>query len=273
MVVAARLMLLSLAALAFVSAFMLARDRDQARERSSQRYVCPMHPEVVSPAPGDCPICGMALERVSSADPAALVGVAKSIGAIELVNRRIVTQLVRAPAWLSPDGVVTAVLHKDDLVGLLPGERALFFGTVAPGVGLPVHLSQGATAPWDPSTIQVRFQMEHAAPVRRDTGWIQLAARPRPLLVVPASAILYSGAGAYVLAAPPGGHTFSRRAVEIGSILDSGNVAQRAGDRFGAIVVLAGLQEGERIVAGDTFFLDAERRLQEARGNRAEVTP
>src|SRR5205823_2669119 len=25
-------------------------------------YVCPMHPEVVSPAPGNCPKCGMALE-------------------------------------------------------------------------------------------------------------------------------------------------------------------------------------------------------------------
>jgi Cu+-exporting ATPase len=26
------------------------------------KYTCPMHPEIVRPAPGDCPICGMALE-------------------------------------------------------------------------------------------------------------------------------------------------------------------------------------------------------------------
>lgn len=33
------------------------------------RYTCPMHPEIVRDAPGDCPICGMALEpMVPSAD-------------------------------------------------------------------------------------------------------------------------------------------------------------------------------------------------------------
>ena len=273
LVVAARLLLFLLAGLAFASAFMLARDRDAARESSSRRYVCPMHPEVVTPVAGDCPICGMALELVSGADKAASVAVAKSNAAVELVKRRIVTQLVRAPAWLASDGVVTAVLHKDDLVGMAPGERASFFGSLAPGVGRSASLSPGAAAPWDSSTIQVRFQVERAAPASPDTGWIQLAERPRQLLVVPASAVLYSGAGAYVLAAPPGGHTFTRRAVEIGRILDSGYVAQLAGDRFGGIVVLSGLQEGERVVAGDTFFLDAERRLQAARGNQAEVTP
>jgi hypothetical protein len=49
-------------------------------------------------------------------------------------------------------------------------------------------------------------------------------------------------------------------------------VAGAAGDRFGAIVVLSGLQLGERVVAADTFFLDAERRLQAAQGRLAEVS-
>ena len=30
----------------------------------AQQYTCPMHPEVIQDAPGDCPICGMALEPV-----------------------------------------------------------------------------------------------------------------------------------------------------------------------------------------------------------------
>src|SRR5277367_3017957 len=28
----------------------------------SVEYTCPMHPEIVRPGPGSCPICGMALE-------------------------------------------------------------------------------------------------------------------------------------------------------------------------------------------------------------------
>src|SRR5208282_1569125 len=32
-------------------------------------YTCPMHPEIIRPAPGACPICGMALEpRTAVAD-------------------------------------------------------------------------------------------------------------------------------------------------------------------------------------------------------------
>jgi cell division septation protein DedD len=29
-----------------------------------QKYVCPMHPEVTATRPGNCPKCGMALEKV-----------------------------------------------------------------------------------------------------------------------------------------------------------------------------------------------------------------
>src|SRR5258708_4204571 len=29
-------------------------------------YTCPMHPEIVRPGPGSCPICGMALEPVTA---------------------------------------------------------------------------------------------------------------------------------------------------------------------------------------------------------------
>jgi hypothetical protein len=37
-------------------------------QRRARIYTCPMHPEVVQDHPGDCPKCGMALEPMSPAD-------------------------------------------------------------------------------------------------------------------------------------------------------------------------------------------------------------
>src|SRR5262249_23501178 len=62
-----------------------------------------------------------------------------------------------------------------------------------------------------------------------------------------------------------------RRDVQLGRILDSGYGAGLVGDRFGTIVVLSGLVEGEQVIGSDAFFLDAERRLQASHGNPAEV--
>ncbi len=39
-----------------------ARKQQNVTQPKGAKYICPMHPEIVTDGPGDCPICGMALE-------------------------------------------------------------------------------------------------------------------------------------------------------------------------------------------------------------------
>jgi hypothetical protein len=182
----------------------------------------------------------------------------KVIGA---AGRRIFALSVRAPAWLETKGRVTAVLRNDELKGLSPGEHALFFRATAPAEGIDVRLTAEPPAPWDGSTSKVRFRIDARASglAPGGVGWVEFAARPRELLVIPSSAVLYSPEGPYVLAAEADGRAFSTRRVEIGRV------------SRGLAVVLSGLQEGEPIVVGSAFSWDAERRLQPQQEATARV--
>jgi Cu(I)/Ag(I) efflux system membrane fusion protein len=67
-------------------------------DKSSQnmgkvKYVCPMHPHVISDEPGTCPICGMNLEQVALAAPAQEIVVGVSGGMQQALGMR--TQVVK----------------------------------------------------------------------------------------------------------------------------------------------------------------------------------
>ncbi|HLK40941.1 MAG TPA: heavy metal-binding domain-containing protein, partial [Polyangiaceae bacterium] len=297
-VVWGRVLLLAFAAAALVSGVVQALP-GRAVAATNRQYVCPMHPGIVSSAPGECPICHMALVpgRAPSEEKATHGGEITAP-----VERRMVAAQVRAAASVAADGEGTAVLYVDDLVGLGPREPARFFGAASPNMGIAAHLRlEPPPSPIDSSTVRVGFRLDdpaqRAAPVgtSQDVGSLQIEARARPLLVVPRSAVLYSTQGPYVLAASshdqgvrmleqsessdatPNGvrmleqsessdarpQNFAKRSVRVGRTLDSGYVGGLAGTEQGAVAILAGLTDGEQVVTGYTFFVDAERRLQQ----------
>lgn len=269
LVIVGRLLLLLMAGVASVSAFVLSRGSDRPASGHVRRYSCSMHPEVVSPEPDDeCPICRMALEPVPASGRGASAAAASetsslaesaNLTVVSPAKRNLFAQEVRAPAWLEAPGVVAAVLYADEAAALLPGERGSFQHAALPAASIAVRLAAEPPAAWDESTSRVRFRIEAGAAriPPGAVGWVTLAGRPRERLVVPAGAVLDSAGGPHVLVAGPDGRTFTRRRVRIGRIYR------------GLAVVLSGLREGEPVAAANAFFLDAERRLQSLREETA----
>ncbi len=263
LVVAARVMALLLAGALSVCSFVLASRQEVGG--FAARYTCPMHAQVTSTHPGECPICRMALEPTPSAtSPATSLTPSRQQQRRNLVataKRRLVSSEIKAVAWIEAADTLAALLHNDELLALSPDRRAVFFGSATPSASIEVRSRAEPPSPWDQSTSKVRFYFENAGagPAPGDVGWVKLAASSRDLLAIPARALLHSPRGAYVLAASADGRTFSKRDVEYGSTFS------------GQVAILSGLRDDEPIAVGNVFLLDAQRKMQQ--GERAEAVP
>jgi hypothetical protein len=259
-------------------------------------YVCPMHPEVTAAEPGKCRICKMSLVPAKQKPPAPApktipaAARASPLGvtwlpatfppaaaanpadrpALAAPERQTFTDAARAPAWVEETGRVAALLYRDELVGLATAAPGTFFRALAPTVAISMRLADEPPAPWDASTVLVRFVS--AAPDGEnpasagalssgDVGVLELPPIARELLVFPESALLRSSEGPYVLVPSRDGKALLRRPVQIGRFLK------------GRVVLLAGLAEGEPIVVGSAFFLDERRKREPAAGAVAGVVP
>jgi hypothetical protein len=266
----ARIAVLVVAAGAVAAAFAIAgRGGPGAAGARAAAYACPMHPEITAAAPGECPICGMALEATARAaarrapadEPAAAAlaaGAARPIDyAVRPAARMIVPRQTLAPAWIEGDGTGAALLHEDELAALAPDEAATF----VPSAGADAHGAEdGAPVRIDPTPrpapsgdaalrmVTFRFAAGAERPVG-EVGWVKLAPRNRPAVIVPASAVLRSPAGPYVLVSSADQHRFEKRGVRLGRALP------------GVVIVAAGVDAGERVATANAPFLDAERRL------------
>jgi hypothetical protein len=260
-IVATRLLLVAIAAGGLVVAVVARRGSNvpaAAAASAQPSFVCPMHPEVTSSSPGDCPICRMALEPIANTattEPAALqlATVAKELRAFDAVSRvkRFGTsQEMRFHAWAADRDAGIALMHTDQAKLLVPGEEGQFWPLTELAAGRTVRVGDEPPEPWDGSTVRVRF---HAAPgvtlPPNSTGSVKFATRLRHDLVIREGAVLRSPEGPYVLVATNDRHTLTKRRIEVGSIV------------YGYAAVVSGLKEDEWVVALHALALDTARRL------------
>jgi hypothetical protein len=265
-IVVSRIALLVLAASAVAAGTILAL-HGPSGSHAAIRYACPMHPEVRAAEPGQCPICRMALEPAHR-DPGAArpPGAMADTTAVDNVRKHRIMDFVRkrsllfdardlrGPAWVEDDGAVTALFYDDQVAALASDERGSFTLAQTPALSFPMRRTGEAAVRWDGSTSRIRFRLDVAGagtkPRPGQVGWLEVPRKAREVLTVPASALLQSPDGPYVLL-PAGGNEFEKRPIQIGETFL----------KQGFAVVLSGLHAHDRVVARATFFIDADRRL------------
>jgi hypothetical protein len=231
--------------------------------RATGHHVCPMHPEVAAPAPGRCPICGMALERVGPSLPRPVQAESFVGSGVAPVHRRALAATAESPAWLDEQGGVTAVLFADELRDLGSKERGRFFAARAPGTPLAIERTAAPSVPWRGSMWLVRFRFPSGGPTPGlpvgASGWVQRPAGGRESLVVVSSAVLHAGTEPYLLVFTPDRRTYRRQPIATGR------------QASGYTVVVSGASERDLVVGINAFSLDADAQLRAQRGAAAEA--
>ena len=166
---------------------------------------------------------------------------------------------MRAPAWAESGEIGQALLYRDEIALLDRQEEGLFFPSTrlsgAGPAGIRVVRIEEAPTPWDDATALVRFRVVTKERLTPDqTGSVKFGTKVRPVRAVRASAVIRSPSGPYVLLVGKDKRTFTKRPIQIGSVL------------YEHAAVLSGLDVGERVATLNTFALDAERRF--AGGNQ-----
>jgi hypothetical protein len=198
----------------------------------------------------------MALEPLApSSSPSASEGDAalRSRIGVDVPRRVTASSTVVAPAWVDVEGSVVALLHEDEVQGLVSDEPGTFAPAALPDAVVRLRVGPEAPARRDDSTSWVKFVGEAGRGSLRagDVGWVTVRTRSHEQLVVPSGAVQQSTDGPFLLARSPDGRTFTRQPVRIGS------------SRSGATALVSGVGDRIAFATQGAFFVDAERRRNE----------
>ncbi|MGD0567144.1 MAG: efflux RND transporter periplasmic adaptor subunit [Candidatus Sulfotelmatobacter sp.] len=146
---------------------------------------------------------------------------------------------------------ITADVYSDQAASLPPGTRA---SVTVPGLSntLPAVVSNSLPL-FDPisRTLKVRLEADNPGLVLRPDMFVdvEFKAMPRGNVSVPAEAVIDNGQHRVVYV-ETGTDLFEPRPVEVGEAYD------------GRVVILQGLQAGDRVVTSGTFLIDSESRMR-----------
>ncbi len=249
------------------------------KAESSFYYSCPMHPQIHSEHPGECPICHMKLVKVKTptkedatkdsgekradiqvtASQLEVIGVQKA----DVEKMTLVATLPISGRIISSSSVAFQAYERD-VRYLRPGLTFKGAGSIYPEDEIKGTIASVDTIV-DPSsrTVRVLGQIQERSrnliPETSFRGEVEIKLSDR--IAIPESSVLHTGQGDLVYVVDKN-NKLSPRKIKVGLKTNS------------YYEVLAGLNVGETISSGPNFLIDSEAKIRGAsssEGNAAEL--